>query len=213
MQSFGQHLLGQEGHIIQLLCPIFRNSNGLILLVHSLNRESLLVCMSNELLQVLRLQRVEHVEKVITRWTFACCVLAWEIRHKLTIFTHLRIDGLHRQLFVLGDGDELDLALFEELLFAFEHHLEEVFVYNCFIRQQVLEMLIKTIWRLDRKYEKTYYTMKSYLERNLNAKSLAAIWLIVLFFDAICCSASILNQILIIAHSAPLVNEKEAASN
>ena len=74
--------------------------------------------MGHYLSEVVGVDRVEHVEEVITRRSLACWVRVREELHHLRVLRELGIQGLHAELFVLRHLDLLDLLLLEQLLLA-----------------------------------------------------------------------------------------------
>ena len=67
--------------------------------------------MAHDLLQVLGLQRVEHVEDVLARRTFACGIGGGEVGAELGIFLQLRPEAADRQLVILRHLDGVDVGL------------------------------------------------------------------------------------------------------
>ena len=108
--------------------------------------------MGDELGQILRLQRVQHVEKVRTRWPLTCRELIWKVADKLRIFGHEWPDGFDRQLLVGWDGYVLDGRLLQQQLFTSHHSFEKIFVDDGLVWQIVLQ----TTWRSVGKWTGTY---------------------------------------------------------
>jgi hypothetical protein len=78
-------------HRSQLLRPVFGDLDGLMFHGLTLCRVPLLICMIQDLLQVVRIQGVEDVEEVISWWSFAGWVLIREVRHEDRVLLELRI--------------------------------------------------------------------------------------------------------------------------
>ena len=78
-------------HRSQLLRPVFGDLDGLMFHGLTLGRVPLLVCMVHDLLEVFRVQGVEDVEEVVTRWSLAGRVLVGEVGHEDRVLLELRI--------------------------------------------------------------------------------------------------------------------------
>ena len=95
--------------------------------------------MGDELGQILWLQRVQHVEKVGTRWPLTCRELIWKVADELRIFCHKWPDGFHRQLIVGWDGYVLDGRLLQQQLLTGHDGFKEIFVDDWLVWQVVLQ--------------------------------------------------------------------------
>ena len=91
-------------------------------------------------MQIVRVDRIEYVEKVLPGWTLVLGKRCWKVLHELLVALELRIELADAQFIIVRDRDLLDLDLFEELLFTAEHVLEEVFVNGALIGEIVLQM-------------------------------------------------------------------------
>ena len=132
-------LTGQVRHRLQLLLPELGDGDALLLLVFGVGGHPLLVGVLHDLLEVLRLQRVEDVEEVLARRALAGGIRVGEVLHELRVLLEVRPERLHRELVVLWDVDLLDLGLLHQLLLADEDVLEEVLVDDVRVREVVLD--------------------------------------------------------------------------
>ncbi len=89
---------------------------------------TLLVRVFEDLRKVIRVQRVEHVEKVVPRWAFALRICIREVRHELGVLRELRIEILHAELVVVRHLYEPDICFLHQLLLAREDLLQVVLV-------------------------------------------------------------------------------------
>ena len=101
--------------------------------------------MGHDLPQVVGVNRVEYVEKVLSGWTLVLGIRVREVLRKLLVALELRVQLADTQLVVVGDRDLIDGGLLEQLLFAAEHGLEEVLVHGRLIRQIVLQMSTESL--------------------------------------------------------------------
>ena len=88
----------------------------------------MLVGVIHDLLQVVRVLGVEHIEEVLPWWSLPSWVLVREARHQVGVLLEHGIEGLHRELIVVWNLDESDFELLQQLLLPSEHGLEEVLV-------------------------------------------------------------------------------------
>ena len=121
-------LTGEIGHGLELLLPVLGDPDGLALVGLAGGGHPLLVGVGHDLRQVLRVDCVEHIKEVVPRWTLILGVGGGEILGELTILLEVWPEAAHRELVVVGHLDELDLGLLQEMLFAGEDVLEEIFV-------------------------------------------------------------------------------------
>ena len=128
-------------HGAELLLPELGHREGLRLHLLALGRHPLLVGVRHHLREVVRVDSVQHVEKVVTWWALAFRVLVREELHHLRVLLEHREDGLDAELLVLRHLDVGDLGLLEQVLFAGEDCLEEVFVDRGLVRQVVLQAI------------------------------------------------------------------------
>ena len=119
-------LTAQEGHALQLLRPVLRDLDGLVLVAVSTYHHTLLVCVGHDLLQVLRVQGVEDVKKVFSRRTFVFRVLVGEVLREGSVSLQVRPQVLHRELVVVRHCDLLQLVLLQQLLPVCKDFLKEV---------------------------------------------------------------------------------------
>ena len=99
----------------------------------------LLVGVLHHLRQEVRLQRVEHVEEVISGWALALWIFVWKVGHEDGILLEHREHGLHRKLIVVGNGHFVVIRLLEQLLLAFEDVFQEIFGHHRLVREIELE--------------------------------------------------------------------------
>ena len=112
--------------------------------------------MVHDLLEVVRVQGVEDVEEVVTRWSLAGWVLVGEVRHEDRVLLELRIQSLDGQLIVMWHYDILHLYFLEELLLTNQDILKEIFVDKALgwqieleaVMEKIGEMLITKLQRL-----------------------------------------------------------------
>ena len=95
--------------------------------------------MRHDLREVLGLQRVEHVEEILSGWALALGEFVREEGHEVRVLLEHREQVLDGELLVVGHGDLLDLGLLEELLPARQHRLEKVFGDDRLVREVELE--------------------------------------------------------------------------
>ena len=91
--------------------------------------------MDHDLQQVVWVQSVEHVEKIVPGWALAFRVLAREVAQEVGVLGEHGIKIFDSELVVVGDLHCADLDLFEELFFARVHLLQEVFVHHRLVGQ------------------------------------------------------------------------------
>ena len=84
-------LTGQVGHGLELLLPVLRDLDGLVLLVLGASGHPLLVGVGHHLLEVVRVHGVQDVEKVVPRRAFVLRVLGGEVHRDVWITDHLVI--------------------------------------------------------------------------------------------------------------------------
>ena len=167
--------------------------DALLLHVLALGRHPLLVGMLEDLGEVVRIERVQHVEEILPRGALALRVLVREVRHEVCVLDEHGIQVLDAELIVSGDLYVVDLRLFEQLLLAAQDLLEKVLIDYCLIR----EIELKTTRGLGKEETGTYcwskYTMKSCLLLNFQASSVAATVARDRFLDSMIGSLSILG--------------------
>lgn len=101
--------------------------------------------MGHDLPQVVGVNRVEHVEEVLSRWALVLWIRVREVLRKLLVVLELRVQLTDAQLVVVGDRDLINCDLLEQLLLAAQHSLEEVLVHGRLIRQIVLQMSTESL--------------------------------------------------------------------
>ena len=134
-------LTGQVWHGLELLGPEVGDLDGLVLHPLALSSEPLLVGVGHDLGQVVRVDRVQDVEEIVSRRPFPFRIGVGEELHHVRVLLELRVERLDRQLIVVGHFD-LDLLLLQEqALPAREHGLEEVLVDRLLVWEVVLEAI------------------------------------------------------------------------
>ena len=160
-------LTAEIWHRSQLFLPVLGHLDGLVLPVLALACQALLCSMLDDLGQVVGLEGVQYIEKVIPWRTFAFRILVWKVQLELRVLSHGWIDVLHRQLLIVWHIDGHHVHLLEQLLLAGEHGLDEVLGHDGLVGQVKLncnEIRINR-YRYVRCWPKK--TTKSCLERNL----------------------------------------------
>lgn len=135
----GTVLTRQVRHGAELLLPVLRHLDGLLLHVLALASQALLGGVLDDLLQVVRLQRVEYVEEVLSWRSLAFRVLVGEVALKDRVLSHRRVDVLDTELLVVWHFDEDHVRPLEQLLLPGEHLLDEVLGHDRFVRQVELD--------------------------------------------------------------------------
>ena len=87
---------------------------------------------------------IEHVEEVLSRWTFVFRKFFGEELHELLVVFESREQGLDGDFVVLGHVDLLDLRFLQQMLLTGEHITQEVLV-NCLLLRKVELHYKKTI--------------------------------------------------------------------
>ena len=138
-------LTRQVWHRGQLLCPVFRDLDGLMFHCLTFGRHSLFIGMDHNLLQVVRIQGVENVEEVVTGRSLSGRILVREVGHEDRVLRELRIKSFDGELIVVWHSYLLHLHLLEQLLLADQDILEEVFVDEALRWQIKLEAVVVKI--------------------------------------------------------------------
>ena len=155
-QICGRYLLGQERHWVEFFLPKLRYLYGFVPLSCSISWSSLHVCMGYEFGQILGLQRVQHVEEVLTRWALARGELVREVTGKFRILSHQWPDSFDRKFFIWRDRYVLYGRLLQQQFLTGHHALEEIFIDHGLIWKIVLEVLVKTTSRSVMNWSITY---------------------------------------------------------
>ena len=101
------------GHCLQLLLPVLRDMEALVLHALSLDGHALLVGVVHDLLQVLGMYSVQDIEEVLPRWTFANGVLVREVDGHVGILLELGPELLDGELVISRHLDVLHLRLLQ----------------------------------------------------------------------------------------------------
>ena len=101
--------------------------------------------MGHDLPQVVGVNRVEHVEEVLSGWALVLGIRVREVLRKLLVALELRVQLTDAQLVVVGDRDLINCDLLEQLLLTAQHSLEEVLVHGRLIRQIILQMSTESL--------------------------------------------------------------------
>ena len=83
-------LTRQVGHRGQLLCPVFRDLDGLMFHCLTFGRHPLFIGMDHDLLQVVRIQGVENVEEIVSGRTFVLRILRGKVLQELRVLFKIR---------------------------------------------------------------------------------------------------------------------------
>ena len=116
-------LTGQVGHGLELLLPELGDGYGRSLVLVRVGRHALIVGVIHDLPKVVRVDRIEHIEKVLSGWTLVLGKRGGKVLHELLISPELRVEFPDTQLVVVWDRDLLDLSLFEQLFLTAENIL------------------------------------------------------------------------------------------
>ena len=84
--------------------------------------------MRDDLLQIFRVQRIEDVEEIFSRWALVLGVYRRKESEEVGVLLQLWPESLDSDLVVLGHVDVVDIRLLQELLLAGENLFEEVLV-------------------------------------------------------------------------------------
>jgi len=98
----------------------------------------LLVGVVHHLLEEVRLDGVDHVEEVLSGWTFVLREDVGKVLRHIRIFCELRPEGPDGELIIMRHFNELYILLVEQLLLLGEYLLQKVFVDRLGRRQVVL---------------------------------------------------------------------------
>ena len=131
-------LTGQVRKSFKLLFPELGDTDGLTLLSEPSSFHPCFVGVGHELLQILWVQCVKHVKKVVPWWPFIFWVLGREEGEEMSVLFHLRPQVSHGQLVILRDLDRLNIGLLHELLLPDKHLFQEVLGDHRFVGQVVL---------------------------------------------------------------------------
>jgi hypothetical protein len=94
--------------------------------------------MIHHLGEILGMNRVKDIEKILTRWTFAGWVFVGEVLCELNILLELWPQVLNGELIIVRHRDLKYLSFLHEVLLARKHILQEVFIDDILIGQIVL---------------------------------------------------------------------------
>ena len=119
---------GRERHLLELVVPRVGDLDGLLLAHNALSAISLLAGVLQNLLQVLGVERVEDVEKVVVVGHPIAGVNVLEVEHKLLVLLQVAPQVFDGELLEVGDVDIVDVLLLEEPLVVVENLLQEIFI-------------------------------------------------------------------------------------
>ena len=91
--------------------------------------------MFDQLLEVLSVESVEHVEEVVAIWNSILCHLCRKESHELLVLLQHWPDLDHSQLIVERHTDSLDLIESKQFFVVSEDFFEEIFVEHILGRQ------------------------------------------------------------------------------
>ena len=121
-------LTGDKWYCLQLVPPVIgyrylvRSAIGVTAGVAHLIR------MGDELLGVLMLDSIEHIEEVDSGWQLAPRQSIWEVMHEPGILLHKWPEGVHAQLIVEWHIDGLELITAKKAFLVLENELEVILV-------------------------------------------------------------------------------------
>ena len=121
-------LTGHEGDGGELVVPLVGDLDGLLGLSLVGLGGALLVGVGQQGLGVLWHERVHHVPEVLTVRDPSLWQLRGEILHKLDVRLHVRPEGGHRELVIVGHVHAVHLVQRQQLFFVGEDLLEKVLV-------------------------------------------------------------------------------------
>ena len=106
-----KELTRQVWHWLELFLPELGDCDGFIFLHLTINSHSLFRCMRQDALKILRLQRIEYVEKILSRWTSSWRILIGEILHEVSILGEVRPESFYRELVIMRNCDLYNISL------------------------------------------------------------------------------------------------------
>ena len=129
LTQVGDRLLtGHEGDGGELVVPLVGDLDGLLGLGLVGRGGALLVGVGQQGLGVLWHERVHHVPEVLTVRDPSLWQLAGEVLHELGVRLHVRPEGGHRELVIVGHVHAVHLVQRQQLFFVGEDLLEKVLV-------------------------------------------------------------------------------------
>jgi len=84
--------------------------------------------MVKNLLEIIGLESVEYIEKVLSWWTSTVRVKIGKVLHKFTVLFEIRPQCLDRDFIIMWHRNVVDLLLLEQLLLLSHDKFEEVLV-------------------------------------------------------------------------------------
>ena len=135
-QSFEyQKLTGNKSAGVEGVPPMVGDFYKLFCHSFALRRVPLVVCVFNDLLQVVGLESVKQVEEVLPIRHTSLSQLLWEVSHELLIRLKHRPQLDDRKLVVLRNRDPGNLIQTQKRLFFSKDLFEEIFVEHPVWRQ------------------------------------------------------------------------------
>ena len=141
-------LTRQVGYGLELLLPELGDGDGRSPILVRVGCHTLIVGVDHDLLKVVWVDRIEHVEKVLPGRTLVLGKRGWKVLHELLVTLELWEELPDAHFVVVRDSDLLDVDLLEQLLLAAEHILQEVLVHGGLIGEVVLQMSKEGLVRL-----------------------------------------------------------------
>ena len=129
---------GSERHLLELLVPRVGDFYGLLLAHNTLSTISLLAGVLQNLLQVLGVERVEDIEKVVVVGHPVAGVNVLEVEHKGLVLLQVAPQVFDGELLEVGDVDVVDVLLLVEPLLVVENLFQEILVALPFRRNIIL---------------------------------------------------------------------------
>ena len=114
--------------LVELLKPVFADLDDGVGILTLIRQTPVVVGGRDELLSVLRIERVHHVVEVSPIRPTAFGQLFREVLHEVRVVLELWVEGVDTELVELGHVDHLDVDEVQQLLLLSEDHPEEVLV-------------------------------------------------------------------------------------
>ena len=130
-----QKLTGNKSAGVEGVPPVVSDFYKLLSHSFALRRVPLVVCVLNNLLQVVGLESVKQVEEVLPIRHTSLRQLLWEVPHELLIRLKHRPQFDDRKLVVLRNRDPANLIQTQKCLFFNQDLFEEIFVEHPVWRQ------------------------------------------------------------------------------
>lgn len=110
-----------------MLKHLVRDDYGLLLHLEAVSRVSFLCRVFDQLLDIVWIQSIHDIEKVLASRNATFRNLVWKISHELIYLLHMRPEVLDRELVVVGNCDKFDLAERHKLFFFLQYLSKKIF--------------------------------------------------------------------------------------